>query len=183
MNADQIYFIDNRDLIISTDKNWDGFAIENLSEVRSEKVIAQSIWTFISNQKVKTLYQGLFSAVRNSGKNLSLQFRCDSDKVIRHMQMTIQPMKEQIIKICTTPLKEIPRQRILSSPILYIGIKHAMPMCSSCNRVYVPNKNMWLEIEEGLKHKLIPDPLSVRFDLCLKCNNYLEKLIDDTLHR
>lgn len=182
MNADQIYFLDNRDHIISTDKNWDGFAIENLSEVRSENVIAQSIWTFISNQKVKTMYQRLFSAVRNSGKNLTLQFRCDSDRVIRHMQMTIEPVKEQIIKICTTPLKEIPRQRILSSPILYIGIKHAMPMCSSCNRVYVAKKTRWFEIEEGLKYKLIPDPLSVNFDLCQKCRNYLEKLIDDALH-
>jgi hypothetical protein len=175
--ANQVYYINQNDKILSTDNNWDEFAKENSSETYGDSVMGESIWQYISNKKVQKLYRSIFQSVRNSGEKIILDFRCDSEKVIRHMQLSIEKVTLSILKIQTSLIRAVPRKRVLSSPILYIGVQHATPMCSSCNKVFISSLNKWIEIDEALTVGKIPDPLSVRFDLCDKCAEYMQRKI------
>ena len=170
------YIIDNEDVIISTGSNWSEFARENGTTL-IDNVIGQSIWTFISNEKVQELYKQLFNAVRNLEKNIAINFRCDSDQVMRYMEMAVIYASDHQLKIETSTIKEVPRKRILSSPIIYLGIQHGTKMCSCCNKIYLRHSQQWFEIDYALDHNLIPEPLNVNFDLCERCKLYLQKKV------
>ena len=181
MNSVLTYTIDANDIITSTDNNFKLFAEANNAPDLHITVMGKPIWNFIYTDQANILYDKLFNAVRDTDRAVALNFRCDSRELLRFMTMVVTPMKRRHLKIKTGVLKEVPRMRVLSSEILYNGIKEGIPMCSHCNKVHIVDLGKWFEIDEALEQKLIADELSVTFKVCDHCVSDFHSAIDEIM--
>lgn len=179
MSAGLSYTLDQSNTIISTNLGFGTFASANNAEDLSAAVIGQSIWKYISYGEVQGLYQRLFEAIRLTGKEVVLNFRCDSHQVLRFMKMYIEPAADKHIKVTTKLIREIERKVLLRKEILYLGANAGTSMCSKCNRVYISVRGQWMEIDQAIQEEYIADELSVSFKICDTCTDDLQKIIEE----
>ena len=174
------YVLDPEGTILSVEGGWNDFAIANNSSCLSNSIIDKSIYSFFSVDQVKSLYKKVFSSVLFKKRPLEIKFRCDSDKVLRFMSMTIEPKGERDLRVTTYLVREVDRKQILGREILYMALMdNYQKMCSHCNKIYIATKDRWMEIDDALFLGLIKKDLDVRFDLCEACNTGMNSLIHD----
>jgi hypothetical protein len=171
------YIIDINDIIISANHGFGKFASENNAKDLAKSIIGESIWKFIYFDEVHRLYQRLFEAIRKTDKEITLNFRCDSHNVLRFMKMYIEPIGENNLQIKTKLIRQVDRTKMLSREILFLGIHSGTPMCSHCNKIYINEKSVWLEIDEAIEKNLIGRELSVNFKMCEDCINEFNGII------
>lgn len=173
------YIIDINDIIISANHGFGKFARENNAKDLAKSIIGESIWKFIYFDEVHRLYQRLFEAIRKTGKEITLNFRCDSHNVLRFMKMYIEPIGENNLQIKTKLIRQVDRKKMLSREILFLGIHSGTPMCSHCNKIYINDKGVWMEIDLALDKNLIDRELSVNFKICEDCVSQFNCIISE----
>lgn len=173
------YTLDQTNTIIATNLSFDNFAVSNNAEELSKTVVGQSIWKYISYGEVQRLYHRLFDAIRSTGKEVVLNFRCDSHQVLRFMKMFIEPEEDNHLKVTTKLIREVDRKVLLSKEILYLGVNSGTSMCSKCNRIYISVKGQWMEIDQAIEEGYIGDELSVSFKICECCTTDIQKAITE----
>ncbi|MEM9544744.1 MAG: hypothetical protein AAGA77_02160 [Bacteroidota bacterium] len=178
MNPVLTYVIDSSDKVIETNSEFNSFAQKSDAASLEYSVHGKSIWSFIGAEKLKSLYRQLFEGVRSTQKAVDINFRCDDSQVLRFMNMTIEPEKEDFLKISTRLLREISRKKALAREVFYLGITKGTPMCSNCNKVYINSAIGWMEVDKALNSNLISDKLNVSFEVCSTCVAYFDKTID-----
>ncbi len=88
------YRINIRDEITFINDEWFQFASANdASSLTRENVLYRSLWDFISDNKLKYLYQEILRRVK-AGHSLKFNLRCDLPEMRRIFEMKITPQKD-----------------------------------------------------------------------------------------
>ena len=178
MNPVLTYVIDDSDKVVETNSEFNSFAQKSDAASLEYSVHGKSIWSFIGAEKLEILYRQLFDGVRSTQKAVDINFRCDDSKVLRFMNMTIEPEPENFLKISTKLLREISRKKALAREVFYLGITKGTPMCSNCNKVFINSSIGWIEVDKALSTNLISDKLNVTFEVCDTCIKYFDETIN-----
>lgn len=179
MNSPLIYTIDNNDTVVSTNSEWSSFAKANDAAALEYSVHGKSIWSFMGAEKLQKLYVQLFEGVRATRSAVNINFRCDNSQVLKFMNMTIEPLHDDFLKISTRLLREISRKKALAREVFYLGINNGVPMCSNCNKIYIDYNIGWVEVDKALSLNHISEELNVSFGVCDACVEYFDNTINN----
>jgi hypothetical protein len=187
---DTRYVLDPSDRVVAIDEHWIAFAKANDAATLADRVVGQSLWTFIAGPTVRELYRTILGRVRATGRRVSLPFRCDSPTVRRYMTLSMAPGNgpRGTLEFGATLVREEPQSP--NARALYVAVlgrrgaghhaaaggahDHAdevLTMCSVCKRLYVDG---WCEIDEALERRtdLLTEPVRpVSHGLCLPCRD------------
>ncbi|MFH1069459.1 MAG: hypothetical protein V1794_07525 [Candidatus Glassbacteria bacterium] len=91
------YTIDSRDRISWIGGPWDEFAAANGgSDLLAREVIGRPLKDFLSGAETKNIYRSMHAYVRESGKKIAFDYRCDGGSLRREMRMEIEADGEAI---------------------------------------------------------------------------------------
>jgi len=144
------YRINSRDEIIFLNDEWFQFASENDAQnLVPENVLCRNLWNFISDDKVKYLYQEILRRV-NAGHSFKFNLRCDSPETRRILEMNITPQKDGEVQFDSRTI----RTQLRMPPILFKNnaprTEKLLIICSWCNKIETGN-GQWEEVEEAVK--------------------------------
>ncbi|WP_151703552.1 PAS domain-containing protein [Nitrincola alkalilacustris] len=149
-----IYRIDSTDTIISISDNWGGFADSNAwnSYQAPEEVVGRKLWDFIQDLETQQLYQELFKRVRAGVKSsVTIPFRCDSPVERRYLELQIEALPDEQIKITSTICRTEPRPYTSLLDTQIPRSSDIVTVCSMCKKLKISSEQ-WAELEEGLAH-------------------------------
>ena len=162
------YRVDAGDRILEVGGDWTDFARANGGNPDPSAVIGRSLWDSIVDEGTREVYRLIVAEVRARRVPIHIPFRCDSDRVERHMTMTIAPGDNgEVGFICR--LRHSHRRRL---PKAASG--NARPMtvveCGSCNRIQTRHgwKRCWDAVVAG-DIEINDRPIEIRRDLCHVC--------------
>jgi len=165
------YWLDADDQIIGVSERWLSFALQNgAPQLRPETVVGRQLWSFISGQTVRHLFQQLLGQVRERGRGVSVPFRCDSPERRRYMRLSCLPLDARSIEMCSTLLREEPRE-----PAPQISNRGLLRMCSWCKRIARSDVD-WMEIEAAavdLGFFERTEPAEITHVVCPDCSRML----------
>lgn len=172
------YHIDKEQRIVFLNDNWNLFANSNSGgHLTSNTVLNKTIFTFISDESCRHLYQMLIQRCRKKQKVIKLSFRCDSPETRRFMLMEIIPLENESIEFKSCIVKEVSRDPV---KLLYMNVDRSdefVKICSWCKRVRV-NENNWVEVEDAIEKmglfsvQVLPQ---LTHGMCQKCYEYVRK--------
>ena len=144
------YRINSREEITFINDEWFRFAADNNAlELVRDNILNCSLWDFISDEKVKHIYQEILRRV-NSGHFMKFKLRCDSPEMRRIIEISITPLKDGEVQFDSKIIWTEARM----NPILF---KQNVPrtdnlviICSWCNKIETRNGN-WQEVEEAVE--------------------------------
>lgn len=146
--ANVVYRIDAQDRIVSTNPEWDRFALENAGEnLVSERVRSESLWDYISDHTTRLLYRDLLKRVR-SGHQANFPLRCDSPDLRRFLEMSMRLAEGDTVEFEVRTLR---LEKRAAQPLLERGGERSdefLRMCGWCKKM--PYGAGWVEIEEAV---------------------------------
>lgn len=145
--------IDDQNIIISIDGNWDDTARKGkaLEFLKKEKVLGKKIEHFLGEDHTKMFYETIFYRCRYTKKTLVRNYRCDSPTHERHMQVTLIPLEKSDIKMVHETIKEIPFKNDVNIEFIKNDAYNTTSYtqrCSVCNRLLYPNSTYWVFPED-----------------------------------
>ncbi|MEJ5300469.1 MAG: hypothetical protein WHS38_05710 [Thermodesulforhabdaceae bacterium] len=171
-NSIILYRVDNSDRLIFVNEEWFRFAEDNdASHLASPFIIGKSLWDLITDQEVRAIYSAILSRVRQTGKPISFNFRCDAPSCRRYMLMTILPVGKGIVEFQSRILKIEYRKPVR---LLLKNVSREetfIVVCSWCKRVKA-KEDLWLEVEEAINMlDLMTKPKlpKISHGICLDC--------------
>lgn len=178
--SEVIYQIDQNNLLVLFNDQWDRFATDNDSpHLIGERIVKLPLWDFIHDAETRHLHEMLLKRVRAKEKAVrKLQFRCDAPTLRRFMEMDILPLPDGVIEYRCRTLRTEQREPVPVTTAHKQGGVFFLRMCSWCKKVDVEN-NTWREIEDavellGLFSEAHIPPISHTM-----CNACLEQMTDD----
>ena len=167
------YHIDNDNRIIHISDEWQPFADSNRAkQLTRDKVIGQSIYTFISDRESRHIYEMLFARCREKNNTLHFPFRCDAPDTRRFMQMTISPLADDTIAITSCILREEKRESVALLDIDCDRSDEFVTICGWCKKVRMEN-DQWVEVEQAIQHLKLFDTLvlpRLSHGMCQPCH-------------
>jgi hypothetical protein len=149
-NSHISYQINKQDEIIFVNDEWFQFASANdASSLTRENVLCRSLWDFISDDKVKYLYQEILRRV-NAGHSLKFNLRCDSPEMRRIIEMKITPQKDDEVKFDSRTIWTQSRMPAIIFKNATPPTDNLLIMCSWCNKIETGN-GKWEEVEEAIE--------------------------------
>jgi hypothetical protein len=177
--GDLVYRIDAGDRLCHVNAEWDAFAIANGgAAVDSGRVLGRSLWAFIGEPGVISLYRTLVAGARQ-GRKARLRFRCDGPAERRLLELTVTGEPRDVVQFRTNQLARSarPREALLDPRVTRHGA--ALRICSWCNRVRAGDD--WTEVEEAverlhlmLRASVLP-PLA--HDMCESCGRIIRTAV------
>jgi hypothetical protein len=174
--------VDAADVLIGVNTAWLAFARENgAAELSEEAVLGRSLWDFVSDDGLRTLYREIHSRVRLSGVRVVLPFRCDSPSLQRHMRMTITRANGGQLVYESVLVRVVPQ-----GPCAILDSRRQrsdamLTLCSCCKRALLEPVG-WLELEDVavrlrlFEAKKVPE---LRHTLCPACIDTLKNAADN----
>lgn len=150
--ADSLWYrIDSEDVFVHLSEGWQTFAEENLGTESCyvDQVLGSRLWSHIRGRETRELYRILLAKVRETGRTISLPYRCDSPSLLRAYEMRIEPAADGIIDF---------RNRVLAieqrDPVGLLEndtprSDAELSVCSICRKIAV-SCDEWLEVEEAV---------------------------------
>jgi len=172
------YHINKEHRIVFLNDNWQSFADQNsASNLTRHAVLNESIFTFISDESCRHLYQMLIERCRKEQQALSLSFRCDSPAKRRFMFMKVTPLTKGSIGFESCVVREEAR-----NPVQLLDSKQKrsdefVKICSWCKKIKVDDY-FWVEVEEAIEHlglfsaSLFPE---LTHGICPACFEYVRE--------
>jgi hypothetical protein len=143
------FTIDANDRVVAVDKDWDEFADENNGEAAMGKhVMNHSIWTFISGETTKHVYEQMLSEVRR-GITISFNFRCDSPSLRRFFEMVISPLPDDHVKF-ETFIQRRSEPREIDGVEIPVERSEPIITCSWCRKVSTGN-GVWHKVKDAVE--------------------------------
>jgi len=142
---DLIYRVDAEDLLCHVDAVWEAFAAANGGEdLGARQVLGRSLWAFVCDPSMSQLYRHLMAEARRGGQ-VRLRFRCDAPTERRLLEMHVTGLADGAVEFRTRPivLAFRPHEALLDVHGARTGMP--LPVCSWCNRVWVGDG--WVEVE------------------------------------
>lgn len=147
-----VYRVDVEDRIIGVSDNWCTFANANNAwghPLRPEDVMGHKLWDFIQDFETQHLYQELFRRARRGTTSQSIPFRCDSPRERRYLELFVEALPAESIKITSTILRTEPRDPVSLLDVKTPRSTDMVTVCSMCKKIRVSPQE-WTGIEEGL---------------------------------
>lgn len=174
--TDFICRVDAADRIAFVNANWTQFAVENgLAQLTAKEVAGVSLWRYVSDSATRHLYGIFMQRVRQTGRSVTVPFRCDAPDRRRFMRMTIRPLAEGGLEFHSELLREEPRSKVSLLDQAIPRGTDMLEMCSWCKKVKAPD---WVEAEEGVARlKLFDTPQlpQVTHGICPDCSQVLRQ--------
>ncbi len=168
-----VYAIDGNDHLLKVGEGWREFAVENdgIATLYPESVIGNSLWDYIKGDSLKQIYRELIGRVRGRDRSIEFEYRCDSPKLKRFMQMQIVGnVTDETVTFFSGTLKVEPQTYILQWSAAHRGDQQ-LKRCSICNLIQTPNMQ-WEELETALRdHQLLNCDRDIRlvWGVCELC--------------
>ena len=149
MNSPIQYRLGRGDVIEDVNDAWVSFARDNgAPELLPERVLGQTVWTFVHGPAVQYMWQLIFGRARQERAALRLPYRCDAPRTRRYLEMEVSA-PDGVLVTCTsrTVWEE-------SRPAVEWFVQDRDPsdehliMCSWCNRARLHQR--WVEIEQAI---------------------------------
>lgn len=156
-----VYRITSDDVIEFVNDAWLRFAEENAAPTLSQQVIGTSLWKHVSGQQVVTLSRELLTRVRQSGREVTIPFRCDSPALRRYMRMKFVPLGNSKVEFHSWIEREEPIRepiRLLDASAMRDPAK-LLRMCAWCKKIHVAGS--WFEIEDAIGQLRLFDKLTI----------------------
>lgn len=166
------YTLDGEDRLQGVDDGWREFAEQNRGEsCLPDRVIGRSLWAFVRDENLRTLYTEIFTEVRRSGRTLEFPFRCDSPEEKRFQRMIVSARGENGLTVRAVVERTEPIER----PLVFTGISRGealLPRCSIC--LHVKFADRWCSIQDALLAGLLVEqdrPIRVAYSICGECKD------------
>lgn len=165
------YRIDDSDIIVYVDDNWDSFARSNdAPTLTAEAVLGHSLSDFITDPAIRHLYDLLFAQARQRQKLLSVPLRCDSPDLRRYLELTIQPNAANYLSLYSRTLRVEPRDPVALLDSQTERCDKFVIICSWCKKVAV--EDQWYEIEAATIHlNLLAEVPQLTHGMCQSCHD------------
>lgn len=165
------YCIDSDDVITEVDQGWITFALHNDGEsCLPDRVIGRSIWDYIRDPTLRSLYSELFNHVRSRGRAASFPFRCDSPTEQRFQRMFVEKHGDEIrvrsVIERTETVEPVPRI-LAASP----G-QDLLKRCSICLDIEV--EGLWFSLPDALAEGALGRPerdIAMVHSVCEPCRS------------
>jgi hypothetical protein len=166
------FLLDENDQITGVADEWDSFAAQNDGEMACrERVLGQSLWSFVSDPETRAYLERIFAACRAYGRAFSNQYRCDCPGKKRFYLMDVTPDYSGNLLVRHRPLTETPiPERINEGGI---GPEVRTQRCSVCCSYLVGQD--WLDIPAQTADQIAPD---LTFTVCNSCNRIAQRKLD-----
>jgi len=168
----QTYSVVDRELrILWVGGDWDEFALENQGPAAvANQVLSTRLLDHIVGDDTRSAWIALLDAVFDTQKELKLDYRCDSPRKLRRVQLTIRPMKDDRI-LMVNDLRDV---QTFVKPFGNWHYRHdaTSAKCSFCNSVR-HDGGQWITPEVLENH-----PVAVRYVVCEACQAHIEEAIN-----
>jgi len=172
------YHIDKEQKIVFLNDNWHSFASKNRARhLTSRAVLNKSIFTFITDESCRHLYQMLITRCKKKQEAFELSFRCDSPDRRRFMLMKIIPLESESTGFRSCIIREETRSPIKLLDVDIDRSNEFVTICSWCKQIRVDNDN-WVEVEEAIERLELfgASPLpQLTHGLCPVCYEYVQQ--------
>ena len=139
---------DNRIAWVSDE--WLGFAADNEApELTRDRVVGQSVFSFVWGAETEYLYYLLLDEVRTRQRPLSVPFCCDGPSVRRSMRLLLTPLEAGGVELEGKLLWEEPRARVLLFDPSTPRSDDVLTICSWCKKLLVGRQ--WLDAEAAIE--------------------------------
>lgn len=166
------YLLDDRNTIVWVDGWWLAFAKENgAPELNEEAVLGNPIWDFVAGDATRRLYEELHQRVRSTGNPITVPFRCDSPKLQRYMEVTINGDFNQRLLYESQLLRVVPQPRVRMLDPNEPRSDDALIMCSCCKRALL-GASEWLDLQNiSLRLRMFEqqEVPAMRYTVCPDC--------------
>jgi hypothetical protein len=170
------YAINRDDRIVATGGNWDRFASENGGPA-GVTVIGASLWSFVSDSPVRSLWQGLIQRSRTSLTPITLGARCDSPDVRRLMNV-VMASRGELTTFDVAIVRSEPRE-----PISVVASAHhhdgVLKLCAWCHAIEMGS--VWRPLEHVFSANpdfMTGDLPPVSHGACTACLDKLMRVIE-----
>jgi hypothetical protein len=145
-----VYQIDAAHIIRRVGGDWEAFARANNAVALAEGAVGTSLDDHITGDEVRHVYDLLYRRVRETGRPVSVPYRCDSPRVRRQLVLHISSLGGGSLRFVSHILREEPH----TQPILLIDATSPrtgdmITMCAWCKKVRVAD-DRWLELEDAV---------------------------------
>jgi hypothetical protein len=165
------YRLDEHDRITEVNESWKRFALENGGEnLIAENVIGRSLRDFISGDVTRMFVSALLQSTRLTGKERTINYRCDSAEVKRFMAMDIVPVNSGELISRHRVLRELKLPVSIPFTAIKSGQKALIKRCSMCNRLTKGGSPL-IEPEDAERLGWLDQPASalVIYSVCRDC--------------
>lgn len=176
-----MYRVDEQDRIVFVSPDWVAFAGGNGGSVDTKALIGTKISQHLTDPTTQQVYHLVMAKVRDTGKSITLPFRCDAPDRRRFMELEISPLFQNYLQFHTRLLLEeerAPVALLTSAGRVADGKSRTVLMCSWCKRVAAPE---WLEVEAAvLRLRLFDEAAAplITHGMCPDCRVNVEREID-----
>ncbi|MEE4253472.1 MAG: hypothetical protein V2I50_05450 [Desulfuromusa sp.] len=178
MAADICFTLDKENRIIKTNAAWELFAHENgAPELTGKRIHGKPLFSFITDDVTRMHVRLMLGYVRTMKKTIVREYRCDSDRLKRFMQMKLTLLENGQIELAHTTLRVEPL-----TPALAFHYKPDSPAavlrCSNCNSLRV--KECWQEPESAQNGPhLTQTSIPTVYTICDSCQDQMELYVSD----
>ncbi len=162
---DMFYTLDAEDRILRVSTGWNQFSLENGGPPDlAERVVGAPLETFISGDETRAFFHGFFLRVREMGRLVWADYRCDSPELKRLHRMMLTPRPNGTLTVTHVTVWAQPQSRGKFFPVL----QGAVPVCSLCGRLFIGES--WVEVAMP-PAEAETRPLSVHYVICDSCRS------------
>jgi hypothetical protein len=143
-----VYRVDENDLVVFVNAEWDRFAIENRgAAILARRVLRRSLWDFICDEQTRNVYAEVLRRAR-AGETLAFPFRCDSPECERALAMTVTGIGDGQVVFRTALVSETPREAPAVLDPEAPRSNELLRICSWCKRAAVGEG--WLAFDAAI---------------------------------
>lgn len=103
------YVLSDNSVIVELDPDWDATALANgAPDAMADNVLGHRIWKFVDGFDVRSYLNAIFFACRDKRASLTLEYRCDTDRMKRVFRMGVSYMREDVLKVSSELVHEEP---------------------------------------------------------------------------
>ena len=177
------YEIDENDIIVNVSKRtWNTFYMQNVegnNSCLSYNLKNTSLWKYITNQEMISLYKLIIENIRKYKKSIILPFRCDSDSERRYLDLEISPIENKKIQFKSKIVATEKRDKVNLFDDYLPKMDISLNVCSMCKFVEY-EKGAWCEVElaiEKLNLFNMKEVPKISHSLCPFCLKSVEEKI------
>lgn len=140
------YHLDADDRFVWVNDAWRFFADENDAPLETREPLGRPIWDFVTNPETRHLYMHMFAKVRQWGRPITVEFRCDAPACRRVLSLTMSRRGPAGLALRVEALALDPRE-----PVALIDARAArdhrlLTMCGWCKKVRLEERG-WVDVE------------------------------------
>jgi hypothetical protein len=161
------YLLDAQDRLVDVCPEWDAVALAGAAQPGSLRVgvIGQPLRRFIAGDVTRMYMEAVLQSCRLTGQARSLPYRCDTPDLQREMEMRLEPLAQDALRVEHRLLSARPRARRLVVQTVPAGSARHVWRCSLCLRLSERAlESPWLEDLPSPQQ-----PTRVMYTICPDC--------------